>query len=90
MMKKISWWLMAIGALNWGLVGVGGFFGSNWNVVELLFGGIPVLMMVIYALIGLSAVYALASCHCGSCKKDGACRACSSGSYAIHGGSSEM
>lgn len=78
MMKKIAWWLMAIGALNWGLVGIGGFFGSNWNVVNLIFGGVPVLEMIIYVLVGLSAVYA-----CSMCK--GGCRDCKSGSCMKHG-----
>lgn len=77
-MKKIAWWLMAIGALNWGLVGIGGFFGSNWNLVNLIFGGVPVLEMVIYILVGVSAIV---SCS-GGCSMG--CSACMSGNCSMH------
>ena len=33
-----AWILVIIGGLNWLLVGLGGFFGSNWNVVNLILG----------------------------------------------------
>ncbi len=82
MCKKTAWWLMWIGALNWGLVGVGGFFGSNWNLVNLIFGGIPTLEFIVYILVGLSAIYACAGCK--SCKKGGSCSACASGSCQVH------
>ncbi len=82
MMKKIAWWLMAIGALNWGLVGVGGFMGSNWNIVNLIFGSIPVLEMIIYILVGISAIYACSGCK--SCKKEGSCASCANGSCSVH------
>ncbi len=84
MIKKISWWLMWIGALNWGLVGIGGFMGSNWNLVNLIFGGMPVLEMIIYILVGLSAVVAMSSCQgCNGCGK-GKCEACAMGSCSMH------
>lgn len=44
--------LVIVGALNWGLVG---FF--DFNLVTALFGTLPVLVKIIYILIGLSAVY---------------------------------
>ncbi len=33
---KIAFILLIIGGLNWGLVGLGEWFGGNWNVVNLL------------------------------------------------------
>lgn len=44
--------LVIIGGLNWGLVGLFGF-----NLVEAIFGSIPVLMNIVYVLVGLSALY---------------------------------
>jgi len=42
---------MVIGALNWGLVGL-----LDLNLVEMLLGTWPVLVQVVYILVGLSAV----------------------------------
>lgn len=55
----VAYWLVIIGALNWGLVGIGGFAGSNWNVVNLIFGSVPWLEWVVYLLVGLSALMML-------------------------------
>jgi uncharacterized membrane protein YuzA (DUF378 family) len=44
--------LLAVGGLNWGLVG---FF--NINLVEVVFGPSSPASRVIYALVGLAAVY---------------------------------
>lgn len=44
--------LILIGALNWGLVG---FF--DFNLVEALFGEESALTRVVYALVGLAALY---------------------------------
>jgi len=30
--NMVAYWLVIIGALNWGLMGVGDFLGANWNV----------------------------------------------------------
>lgn len=51
--------LVVVGAINWGLVGVGNFIGSNWNVVNLLFGSIPTLESAIYLIVGLAGLYEL-------------------------------
>lgn len=45
--------LLIIGGINWGLYGLMGM-----DLVALLLGGIPVLAMVVYALVGLSGLYA--------------------------------
>ena len=55
-LKHVAHWLVIIGALNWGLVGIGGFAGGDWNVVKLIFGSVPSLESIIYILVGLSAL----------------------------------
>ncbi len=44
--------LVIVGALNWGLVGLFGF-----NLVNAIFGGVPVLEAIVYILVGLSGLY---------------------------------
>ncbi len=58
-----AWWLMWIGAVNWGLVGIGGFLGQNWNVVDLLLGRWPQVEWLVYILVGVSALYILGKKH---------------------------
>lgn len=58
-LNKLSWILVIIGALNWGLVGIGGFLGSNLNVVNLLLGSWPMVEWIVYVLVGLSGVLVL-------------------------------
>jgi len=59
-MKKMNFidWLtfilVIVGALNWGLVGA-----FNFNLVSYIFGDMSTVSRVVYALVGLSAVYAL-------------------------------
>ncbi len=56
-MKKVSFVLVIIGALNWGLVGIGNFLGSNLNLVDLLIGSWSMpLANIVYILVGLAAV----------------------------------
>jgi len=59
--------LVIIGGLNWGLVGLGMWFGGNWNVVNLIFGSIGWLEALIYVLVGVSALY-LCFTHKKTCK----------------------
>ena len=58
-LDMIAWWLLVIGGLNWLLVGVGGFMGSNWNLVYMLLGAWPVVEWLPYVLPGLSPLYLL-------------------------------
>jgi uncharacterized membrane protein YuzA (DUF378 family) len=44
--------LLAIGGLNWGLIGVAGF-----NLVETIFGAGSTLTRIVYVLVGLSALW---------------------------------
>jgi uncharacterized protein len=55
-LHAIAFILVIIGGLNWGLVGLGGFMGSNWNVVNLLLGSWPQVEWLVYVLVGVSAV----------------------------------
>ena len=54
-MKKLILILLIIGGINWGLVG---FF--NYNLVSAIFGGhLVIISRIIYAVVGLSALYAI-------------------------------
>jgi uncharacterized protein len=46
--------LIIVGGINWGLVGAFGF-----NLVEALFGWAPLLVTLIYILVGVAAVYTI-------------------------------
>lgn len=54
--------LAMVGAVNWGLVGL-----MNLNLVSTLLGAGSSLEKIVYILVGLSAVYVLAT-HKGDCK----------------------
>jgi uncharacterized membrane protein YuzA (DUF378 family) len=64
MARKMGWnkgslevlavWLVAIGALNWGLVGL-----LNINLVNWLLGSWPTLERAAYILVGIAGVYKL-------------------------------
>lgn len=44
--------LLVIGGLNWGLIGL-----ADYNLVDMIFGSIPMLSRLIYIVVGASAVY---------------------------------
>jgi uncharacterized protein len=44
--------ILIIGGLNWGLVGLFGF-----NLVEYLFSTMPLVVRLIYIIVGLAALY---------------------------------
>jgi len=52
--NKIACALVIIGALNWGLVG---FF--NFDLVAFLFGMGSFLSMIVYDLVGISAIWCI-------------------------------
>ncbi len=58
-LDMVSKWLVIIGGLNWGLVGLGGFINAKLNVINLLLGKIVVVENLVYLLVGLSALYML-------------------------------
>jgi uncharacterized membrane protein YuzA (DUF378 family) len=77
-LKQIAYVLLIIGGINWGVYGV-----SGYDIVNIIFGSIPVIANIIYVLVGLSAVYILLNryvlCDCkksscsDSCCKDAVC-----------------
>ncbi|MCX6786321.1 MAG: DUF378 domain-containing protein [Candidatus Kaiserbacteria bacterium] len=56
---KIAFVLVIIGALDWGLMAIGYYMSSNWNVVNLIFGSWPSFENLIYLLVGISALLLL-------------------------------
>lgn len=48
----LTWVLVIVGGLNWGLVG---FF--DFNLVTTIFGADSMAVTVVYGLVGLSALY---------------------------------
>ncbi len=65
----VTWVLLVVGGLNWGLV------AFDFNLVEWLVGSWPNVEMLVYLLVGLSAVYEIVT-H----KKN--CNDCNSGNMA--------
>lgn len=55
-MQKIARLLVVIGGLNWGLVGLGGLMGGDWNVVKMILGGMPMVESIVYLLVGVATV----------------------------------
>ena len=54
-MKKLILLLVIIGGINWGLVGF-----LNFNLVSTIFSGsLTFIARIIYAVVGLSALYAI-------------------------------
>lgn len=55
---KVGWWLIVIGAINWGLVGLAGLLGnaSNLNVVHMVLGNSPQLENLVYVLVGAAGI----------------------------------
>jgi len=74
----ISFILVIVGGLNWGLIALGNYMGGNWNVVNLLLGSVSWLESYYYLLVGLSALLLIFS-H----KKD--CRCCGTGAPSTPG-----
>lgn len=68
----VAWILIIVGALNWGLVGLGGFLGGSWNVVAMILGSWPMVEWLVYVLVGAAGIYEMVT-H----RKN--CRECSSG-----------
>lgn len=52
----VSWVLLVVGGLNWGLVGT-----LDFNLVTAIFGAGSIASSVVYVLVGLSAVWTVLS-----------------------------
>ena len=62
--------LVIVGALNWGLVGLGWLVnGSDWNVVHMLLGQWMMVEAIVYVLVGVAGIYKrfLYGKCCGHC-----------------------
>lgn len=70
MIHMVTFLLVIVGGLNWLLVGLGGFMGSDWNLVSMLVGSWPQVEWIVYILVGASAVYELVN-HKADCKMCG-------------------
>jgi len=58
----VTWILLVVGGLNWGLV------AFDFNLVEKLLGSWPTVVMLVYLLVGISAVYEIVT-HKKNCKE---------------------
>ncbi len=58
-MDWIAGVLMLVGCLNWGLVGLNSFgvVSYDWDLVNLLLGGMPWLAAIVYLLVALSGIW---------------------------------
>lgn len=68
----VTWVLIIVGALNWGLVGLGWLVGNgaDWNVVHMILGSLGSSVEgIVYLLVGLSAVWEIVMHrkHCRMC-----------------------
>ncbi len=67
-LHMVTFILVAVGGLNWGLMGLGWLVnGSDWNVVKMVVGSSTQLEAIVYLLVGLSTVWILIG-HKGDCK----------------------
>ena len=62
MVHMVAFPLALVGALNWGLVGL-----FNYNLVESLLGTWPMVVKIVYVLVGASAIWLLVT-HKEDCK----------------------
>lgn len=61
-LHMITFLLVVVGALNWGLIGL-----FNFNLVTTLLGAWPMIERLVYILVGASAVYIFVT-HKSDCK----------------------
>jgi uncharacterized protein len=62
-MHKVTFLLLVIGGLNWLLYA----FSPDYNLVKMLLGSWPTVEMLVYVLVGLSAIYEIFT-HKKCCK----------------------
>lgn len=60
-LHMIAFVLLVVGGLNWGLTAFG------YNLVYMTLGSWPMVEMIVYVLVGLSAIY-IAATHMQDCK----------------------
>ena len=52
MLDVLVWSLLTVGGINWGMIGI-----FNVDLIAVLFGSMTVVTRLIYALVGISALY---------------------------------
>lgn len=58
--EMVGWWLVVVGAVNWGLVGLASFLGGgDWNLVHMLLGSMPAVENLVYVLVGAAGLWML-------------------------------
>lgn len=63
--------LVVVGAVNWGLVGLGMLMGRSLNLVNMLLGSWPTVEAIVYLLVGLCGLASLVMfCKTDSCGCD--------------------
>jgi len=61
-LNLVAWILVVVGAINWGLVGLGWLIGPNadWNIVHMLLGSLgSQIEAIVYILVGVAGVWML-------------------------------
>lgn len=81
----VTYWLMWIGAVNWGLVGA-----FNFNLVNTILGGVPMVERIVYVVVGVSALFMLTMGMCKGCKACGANCKCDDHGAPAAGGAKPM
>ena len=66
-LKWISYSLVLIGALNWGLVGM-----FNFDLVAFLFGDMTLISRIVYSLVGIASLMSLIMMY----RESGECTSC--------------
>lgn len=70
LISQATWLLVVIGALNWGILGLGTLVEQpNLNIVHMLLGDSAVLEAVVYLFVGMAGARVLFKGHlCSECK----------------------
>ena len=63
--RSIAYVLVMVGAITWGMIGL-----FNFNIVAALFGDMTILSRIVYSLVGLSAIYLIATYEHEECLCD--------------------
>ena len=64
-LRSTAYVLVMIGAIAWGIIGL-----FNFNIVAALFGDASILARIVYTLVGISAVYLIATYEHEECLCD--------------------
>ncbi|MEY2703913.1 MAG: hypothetical protein RLY43_2552 [Bacteroidota bacterium] len=69
-LKKVSYVLLVIGGLNWGIIGL-----FQTDIVSKLLGDMSMASRLVYVLVGISAVVTIITkCGCKGCNGSNCCQ----------------